>query len=105
MAIIQLAQLKSRNAVTNDKIENSSISIDGQTIALGGTVTNKFFTDARADAAELRANISDLNDVGSTSEQLYRIIVFDSNGDLQIYKQLNGADSISEDVNTLQMTE
>ena len=88
------------NAVTNDKIENSSISIDGQTIALGGTVTNKFFTDARADARIALANISDLNDVGSTSgANSGQILVFDSNGDLQVANNSTGTDSISEEGN------
>ena len=88
------------NAVTNAKIENSSIVIDSQTIALGGNVSHKFFTDARADARIAAANISDLNDVGSTSSaSAGQILVFDSNGDLQVANNSTGTDSISEESN------
>ena len=97
-------------SITNSKLSASSITINGSAVSLGGTRTldtgdlaedgNLFFTNARADARIAAANISDLNDVGSTSgASSGQILVFDSNGDLQVANNSTGTDSISEQTN------
>ena len=97
-------------SITNSKLSASSITINGTAVSLGGTRTldtgdlaedgNLFFTNARADARIAAANISDLNDVGSTSgASSGQILVFDSNGDLQVANNSTGTDSISEQTN------
>ena len=96
--------------IANSKLSASSITINGTADSLGGTRTldtgdlaedgNLFFTNARADARIAAANISDLNDVGSTSgASSGQILVFDSNGDLQVANNSTGTDSISEQTN------
>ena len=97
-------------SIANSKLSASSITINGTAVSLGGTRTldtgdlaedgNLFFTNARADARIAAANISDLNDVGSTSgASSGQILVFDSNGDLQVANNSTGTDSISEQTN------
>jgi cytoskeletal protein CcmA (bactofilin family) len=97
-------------SIANSKLSASSITINGSAVSLGGTRTldtgdlaedgNLFFTNARADARIAAANISDLNDVGSTSgANSGQILVFDSNGDLQVANNSTGTDSISEETN------
>jgi hypothetical protein len=97
-------------SIANSKLSASSITINGSAVSLGGTRTldtgdlaedgNLFFTNARADARIAAANISDLNDVGSTSgASSGQILVFDSNGDLQVANNSTGTDSISEQTN------
>ena len=91
---------KLAGSIGNSKLSNSSITIDGETVALGGSLTNKFFTEARADARIALANISDLNDVGSTSSASSgQILVFDGSGNLQVADNSTGTDSISEQTN------
>ena len=97
-------------SIANSKLSASSITINGTAVSLGGTRTldtgdlaedgNLFFTNASADARIAAANISDLNDVGSTSgASSGQILVFDSNGDLQVANNSTGTDSISEQTN------
>ena len=97
-------------SIANSKLSASSITINGTAVSLGCTRTldtgdlaedgNLFFTNARADARIAAANISDLNDVGSTSgASSGQILVFDSNGDLQVANNSTGTDSISEQTN------
>ena len=96
--------------ITNTKLANSSITINGSAVSLGGTRTldtgdlaedgNLFFTNARADARIAAASIADLSDVGSVSgASSGQILVFDSNGDLQVANNSTGTDSISEETN------
>ena len=96
--------------ITNSKLSNSSITINGSAVSLGGTRTldtgdlaedgNLFFTNARADARIAAASIADLSDVGSVSgASSGQILVFDSNGDLQVANNSTGTDSISEETN------
>ena len=96
--------------ITNSKLSNSSITINGSAVSLGGTRTldtgdlaedgNLFFTNARADARISAASIADLSDVGSVSSASSgQILVFDSNGDLQVANNSTGTDSISEETN------
>ena len=96
--------------ITNTKLANSSITINGSAVSLGGTRTldtgdlaedgNLFFTNARADARIAAASIADLSDVGSVSSASSgQILVFDSNGDLQVANNSTGTDSISEETN------
>ncbi len=96
--------------ITNSKLSSSSITINGEAVSLGGTRTldtadfaengNLFFTNARADARIAAASIADLSDVGSVSgASSGQILVFDSNGDLQVANNSTGTDSISEETN------
>ena len=49
---------------------------------------------------EYQASIADLSDVGSVSSvSSGQILVFDSNGDLQVANNSTGTDSISEETN------
>ena len=68
-----------------------------------GSITegsNLYFTNARADARIAAASISALSDVGSVSgASSGQILVFDSNGDLQVADNSTGTDSISEQTN------
>ena len=97
-------------SIANGKLSNSSITINGTAVSLGGTRTldtgdlaedgNLFFTNARADARISAASIADLSDVGSVSSASSgQILVFDSNGDLQVANNSTGTDSISEETN------
>ena len=97
-------------SIANSKLSASSITINGTAVSLGGTRTldtgdlaedgNLFFTNARADARIAAANISDLNDVGSTSgASSGQILVFDGSGNLQVANNSTGTDSISEETN------
>jgi len=96
--------------ITNSKLSASSITINGTSVSLGGTRTldtadfaengNLFFTNARADARIAAASIADLSDVGSVSgANSGQILVFDSNGDLQVANNSTGTNSISEEDN------
>ena len=96
--------------ITNSKLSASSITINGTSVSLGGTRTldtadfaengNLFFTNARADARIAAASIANLSDVGSVSgANSGQILVFDSNGDLQVANNSTGTNSISEEDN------
>ena len=65
-----------------------------------GSITegsNLYFTNARADARIAAASISALSDVGSVSgASAGQILVFDSNGDLQVANNSNTTDATSE---------
>ena len=65
-----------------------------------GSITegsNLYFTNARADARIAAASISALSDVGSISgASAGQILVFDSNGDLQVANNSTTTDSTSE---------
>ena len=65
-----------------------------------GSITegsNLYFTNARADARIAAASISALSDVGSVSgASAGQILVFDSNGDLQVANNSTTTDSTSE---------
>ena len=97
-------------SIANSKLSASSITINGTAVSLGGTRTldtgdlaedgNLFFTNARADARIAAASVGDLSDVGSVSgASSGQILVFDSNGDLQVANNSTGTDSISEETN------
>ena len=97
-------------SIANGKLSNSSITINGTAVSLGGTRTldtgdltedgNLFYTDARVLSKINNTSISALSDVGSVSSASSgQILVFDSNGDLQVANNSTGTDSISEETN------